>query len=144
MALPNVSGWLIDFRTAKSIFESLNNERIDHCVGLCAAQSLFVCHQEEKYFKDMSVLRQNFIDDQNCICFPDLDVMNTCVNVSQNPLCKKLLKGGETAILLTAIAACKNYGVISDHRSPIFSTVYDLCHHFGIHTFSANEYFALI
>jgi hypothetical protein len=43
---------------------------------------------------------------------------------------------------LTAMAACSDFGVISDHRSPIFSTVFDLCKHFGIPTFSADEYFA--
>jgi hypothetical protein len=70
--------------------------------------------------------------------------MQRCVDVSNNPKCKKLLKGNQGAIVLTAIASCRQYGVISDHRSPIFTTVYDLCTHFGVPVFSADEYFNLL
>jgi hypothetical protein len=70
--------------------------------------------------------------------------MQRCVDVSNNPKCKKLLKGNQSAIVLTAISSCRNYGVISDHRSPISNTVYDLCTHFGVPVFSADEYFNLL
>jgi hypothetical protein len=142
MTLPGVSGWLIDFRTADAIFSSGSNVRIDHCVDLCAAGSLFFCHEEEKLFKGASALKQAFIDDCDCLRFPDPVVMQKCVSVQGSPICKKLFKGNKTAIILTATAACHNFGVISDHRSPIFSTVFDLCKHFGIPTYSADEYFA--
>jgi hypothetical protein len=63
---------------------------------------------------------------------PNQAIMHQCINVSSKPICKRLLKGDQSAIYLTAIAACKNFGVISDHNSPFFATVGDLCNHFGI------------
>jgi hypothetical protein len=141
MALPGVAGWMIDFRTAEAIFLSKSNERISHCVELCKAGQLLFCHDEEKAFRSSPTLKQTFIDDSACVCFPDNDVMQKCVSVHSNPICKRLFKGNRPAVLLTATAACRNFGVLSDHRSPIFATVYDLCTHFGVPTFSADEYF---
>jgi hypothetical protein len=144
MSLPDVSGWLIDFLTAQSIFDSGSNARINHCIEMCSSSDLHICHLEEKFFKGHAALRPPFLTDQNCICHPDQAIMKQCVNVSSNPKCKKLLKGNQTAIVLTAIASCRNYGVISDHRSPFFNTVYDLCAHFGVPIFSSEEYFDLL
>jgi hypothetical protein len=142
MALPEVSGWLIDFRTADAIFNSKSNVRVDHCVDLCNSGKLFFSHEEEKLFRGQPALKQAFIDDCDCLRFPDNAVMQKCVSVQSNPICKNLFKGNRLAIILTATAACHNFGVISDHRSPVFSTVFDLCTHFGIPTYSADEYFA--
>jgi hypothetical protein len=144
MALPGVSGWLIDFRTADVIFSSKSNVRIGHCVDLCNSGELFFCHEEEKLFKGHPALKQAFIDDSDCLRFPDNDVMQKCVSVQSSPICKNLFKGNRLAIILTATAACMNFGVVSDHRSPVFNTVYDLCKHFGIPIFSADEYFAAL
>ncbi|MGO3927393.1 hypothetical protein [Rhodopseudomonas pseudopalustris] len=142
-ALPVVSGWIIDHRTANAVFSSGSNVRINHCVGLCSAGSLFFCHREEKLFKATPALKQAFIDDADCLIFPDSDISKKCVSVQTSPICKKLFKGTrEVAIVITATAACKNFGVISDHRSPMFNTIFDLCKHFKVPTFSADEYFA--
>ena len=144
MTLPAVAGWLIDFRTARGIFYSGSNTKINHLVDLCKSHSVSICHTEEVMFKGELALRQTFLDDQNCICFPDEDIMKKCVSVSKSPLCKKLLAGSDATIIITAIAACRDLGVISDHRSPVFNTVYDFCQHFGIHCLTADEYFALL
>ena len=73
---------------------------------------------------------------------PDDDVMQRCISIAGLPLAKNRLGGNQSAVFITAIAAANKLGVISDHRSPIFTTVYDLCDHFGIPIFSANEYFS--
>jgi hypothetical protein len=144
MPLPTVTGWLIDFHTAELIFKSQSNQRIDHCVQQCSAGLLKICHHEEKLFKANPLLRQPFLADQSCVCFPDKAIMQQCANISANPICKKLLAGNASALPLTAIASSRNYGVISDHRSIIFSTVFDLCDCYGIPIMSADEYFAAI
>ena len=144
MTLPNVDGWLIDFRTADAIFASGSNVRIDHCVDLCSRGKLLFCHHDEKQFKGMPTLKEVFIDDQDCLVFPDSCVAQQCVDVQNSPISEKLFKGNKSAVVLTALAACKNMGVISDHRSPVYNTVYDLCKHFHIPTFSADEYFNLL
>lgn len=144
MPLPQVAGWLIDLRTADAIFTSQSNARIDHCVGLCKAGRLQFCHEEEKLFKASAALKHAFIDACDCLRFPDEAVSQKCVSLLSSPICQKLFKGNRAAIFLTATAACHNLGVLSDHRSPLFATVFDLCKHFGVHTFSADEYFALI
>jgi hypothetical protein len=125
MPLPKVSGWLIDYLTADAIFKSKSNQRITHCVGECSKGLLQICHHEEKLFKANAELRQVFLTDQNCICFPDKQIMQQCANIANNPLCKKLLAGNLSALALTAIASCRNFGVMSDHRSIYFNTVFD-------------------
>jgi hypothetical protein len=64
-----------------------------------------------------------------------------CATVSANPLDKQPLAGNDAAIFLTATALSKNFGVISNHRSPVFATVYDLCMIYGVPIFSADGYF---
>jgi hypothetical protein len=145
MSLPPVSGWIIDFITADAIFASGSNVRINHCVDLCKSGALFFCHREEKLFKGAPPLKQAFIDDASCLLFPDHDISKKCLSVQASPICKKMFKGTkEVAIVITATAACKNFGVISDHRSPVFATVYDLCNHFSIPAYTAEEYFDMI
>lgn len=144
MTLPSVSGWLIDYYTAQALFESGSNARIAHCVTLCATSDLHICHHEEALFKAHPALRGPFITDQNCILFPTKETRQQCLNVAANPKCKRLFSGNQAAIVLTAIASCEHYGVISDHRSPVFTTVFDLCTHFGIPVLSADEYFGLL
>jgi hypothetical protein len=142
--LNGVSGWLIDFETAKAIFDSGDNFRIDHIVELCTDNALHICHCEEKLFKGHPPLAAPFLQDNKCVCYPDKQIMQNCVNVSANPICKKLLKGNQTPIFLTAIASCRNLGMISDHRSPVFTTTFDLCTHFGIPALSSTRYFATL
>lgn len=144
--LPPVSGWLIDYRTALTVFESGSNVRIDHCQQMCSQGLFHICHLEERLFKSEPALKEAFLDTQSCIYVPDQAIMQQCINVSKNPICKQLIngEGRQTAIYLTAIAACENMGVISDHRSPFFKTVADVCSHFGIPSYTADDYFALI
>jgi hypothetical protein len=144
MSLPNVSGWLIDYLTAQAIFESGSNSRINHCIGMCANRLLHICHLEEKFFKNHAILKTPFLADQSCIYHPDREIMQHSANVANNPKCEKLLQGNQAAIVQTAIASSKGLGVISDHRSPVFTTVFDLCSHFGVPVFSADEYFDLL
>jgi len=142
MPLPAVQGWIIDHRTAEAIFSSGSNVRINHCVDMCQAGQLHICHCEEDLFRSSPSLCGPFIIDQYCICEPDDDIVLRCGAVSANPNAANLLTGNEAALYLTAIALAKNYGVISDHRSFIFATVFDLCTTFGVHILSADEYFA--
>jgi hypothetical protein len=65
-----------------------------------------------------------------------------CLAISSSPVGQNRVEGNEAAVFLTAIAASKNCGVISDHRSNTFSTVYDLCQQFGVPVLSAEGYFA--
>lgn len=141
MTLPVVEGWMIDFRTAEAIFASGSNVRIGHCVSLCASGRLLTCHCEAPLFKNNAALKRSFID-QDRVIVPDDDVMQRCISIAGLPLAKSRLGGNQSAIFITAMAAANGFGVISDHRSPVFTTVYDLCDHFGIPIFSADEYFS--
>jgi len=144
MALPPVDGWLIDFRTARVIFQSGSNERIDHCVGLCAQGKLRLVDCEEKLFRDEALLRAPFIDHQDCVLVPDDDVYEKCNIVTQHPFRQELLVGNEAAIYLTAAALAKNLGVISNTNSTAFKTVRDLCGAYGVPVFSVTEYFGAL
>lgn len=143
MTSPAVTGWIIDYMTAQAIFESGSNVRIDACIKMCEDGALHICHCEEKLFKGHTSLCDPFLKDQNCIHYPDADIRKQCLNIANSPKSKKLFNGNQSAIFITAVAACNGYGVISNHRSPVFSTVYDLCDHFGIPVYSADEFFAL-
>jgi hypothetical protein len=138
MTLPIVAGWMMDFRTAEDIFASGSNVRIAHCMSLCADGKLFTCHCEAPLFKSNAALKQAFID-HDCVVIPNDDVMQRCIGIAGLPLAKNRIGGNQSAIFITAMAAANSFGVISD---PVFTTVYDLCDHFGIPIFSADEYFS--
>lgn len=144
MALPPVQGWMIDFRTAIAIFESGSNERIAHCVERCENHTLHICHCEEDQFKASDLLKGPFIVDQCCVHEPDDDIFKRCITISQSPNGKPRLTGNEAAVFITATALSKNYGVISNHRSTVFATVYDLCCTYGVPILSADEYFGAL
>jgi len=144
MALPAVEGWIIDFRTARAIFTSGSNERINHCVGMCANSQLHIPHCEEKLFKTLPILKAPFIDQQNCILEPDDDIFERCQAIDGHPVRQRLLQGNDAAIYMTAAALERNFGVISDASSHSFSTVRELCDVYGVHNFSADEYFAAL
>lgn len=142
MPLPPVRGWVIDYRTAREIFASRNNQRIDHCLSLCSLGSLFSCHCERDHFKQHEALKQPFIEDQKCILVPDDNVLRRCISISKTPLAKNRLEGNDAALFMTATAAAHNFGVISNHQSFMYTTVGDLCRAHGIPCFTADQYFA--
>ena len=144
MALPSVKGWIIDFRTADAIFNSGSNARIDHCLGLCQAGQLHICHHEEDNFRDAPLLKPPFIAVQCCIWEPDEDILEKCIVIKANPVSTKLVFGNEAAIFIAATALCKDLGVISDHSSVKFHTVRDICNTYGIPNYSADQYFSAL
>jgi hypothetical protein len=105
---------------------------------------MFACHQERENFKSVPALKSCFVDDNDCICIPDSAVLDKCLAISNSPLAKRRLAGTDSSLFVVAIAAAKNFGVISDHRSLVFTTAYDLCVHYGIPVFSADEFFSLL
>jgi hypothetical protein len=141
MSLPSVAGWLIDFRTARSIFASGNNARIAHCVGLCGAGNLHICHCEEQSFRGYPPLQGPFLDGHNCVWDPDENVFERCAAIASGAGGRHLLTGNEVAVFLTAIGLSQNFGVISDHQSDAFVTVHDLCLTYGVPVFFAEQYF---
>ena len=144
MLLPLVQGWMIDHRTAHSIFASQSNARIAHCVARCQNGSLRVCHHEERRFRDDALLASTFLIDQCCIYEPDDDIFERCPAIASNLNGKSILTGNQAAIFITATAISKHFGVISDHISPRFATVHDLCTAFGVPVLTADQYFALV
>ncbi|CAA2106908.1 hypothetical protein MBUL_03900 [Methylobacterium bullatum] len=144
MPLPNVKGWLIDFRTAKAIFVTQSNARITHCVSRCHDGTLHICHTEAERFSNDPALAAPFMIDQCRIFEPDEDVFHRCQAIGANGCGKPILASNETGVFLSAIAMAHNFGVISDHRSPKFATVFDMCAVLGVPVLSAEEYFGLV
>jgi hypothetical protein len=144
MPPPAVDGWIIDFRTARAIFNSGSNERIDHCIGMCASGQLYIPHCEEKLFRTLPALKAPFLDQHNCVLEPDDDVFERCKAIDGHPVRQRLLQGNDAAIFMTAAALERNLGVISDANGHSFATVRELCDVYGVHNFSADEYFALL
>ncbi|WP_341990346.1 hypothetical protein [Azorhizobium sp. AG788] len=139
MTLPAVSGWIIDFRAANAIFLSGNNASVAHIVGKCQAGTIHICHCEEAQFKTAPLLKSLF---SGKIFEPDDDIYERCDHVASLSNGKKFMPGAESAIFIPATAACKNFGVICDHRSPVFATAYDICVVLGVPVYSHLEYFA--
>jgi hypothetical protein len=141
MPLPSVPGWLIDFATAQGIFDSGVAKRLNHCAEMCRSGIFHIAYAEERLFKGHPVLSEHFLKSQNRIVYPTPAISTECVNIANNPKCKKLLPGNQSAIILTAIAASEGYGLISDATSTFYVTAYDLCDHFGFHALTSVRYF---
>lgn len=144
MPLPSVPGWLIDYRTAHTVFASLSNRRIDHLIARCQARELYISHHEESRFSADPLVKGPFLKDQCCIYEPDDDVYERCPAVRAPANGKKLLVGNEAAVFITAIAISRNFGVISDHKSKTFSTVHDFCATYGVPVLTSAKYFSLL
>ena len=144
MPLPEVQGWMIDYRTAHLIFASQSNRRISHCTAQCQAGKLYICHHEERRFREDHLVAGPFIEDRCCIYEPDEDIYERCPAVHDAANGKPLLVGNDAAIFITATALSRQFGVISDHNSPKFATVHDLCSIFGVPVLTADQYFALV
>jgi hypothetical protein len=144
MTLPQVNGWIIDYRAAASIFDSGNNLRISHCIDACKNRTLHYCHCEHDDFKRASAL-SCFVEDAGRRCTPDDDVLLQAASISGYTTTQKMLKGhATTAIFIAAVAAAKNFGVISSHTNLVFCTVVDVCKHYGIVVLTPDQYFALL
>jgi len=144
MPLPDVNGWLIDYRTADSIYSSGSNIRIDHCTQLCIDGKLWCCHDEKPLFAKSTTLAPVFINGHDCVVVPSDDALERSLAIASSPVGKKRLSGNEASVFLAGIAAASGYGVISDHRSIVFATVYDMCEMFGVPVYTADEYFDLL
>jgi len=144
MTLPDVNGWLIDYRTAHAIFSSGSNQKILHIVDLCLAGTLFCCFCEKQFFNEFSPLKAVFISDQNRVIVPDEKVLQRTLALADSKVGKNRFKGNESAIFLAATAIENSYGVISDHKSITFSTVHDIGEKYGIPVFSSQGYFGAL
>lgn len=144
MPLPNVQGWMIDYGTAHAIFASKSNVRISHCGSQCHLGLMYICHYEEQYFRDDDLLADVFLNNQCCVLEPDDDVYERCPAIAANPNGKAILAGDQSAIFITASALARHLGVISNRKSPVFSTVHDLCACFGVPVLTADDYFSLL
>lgn len=136
-----VLGWIIDYRAAKQVFVSANNARISRIIEMRSKDSIFICHHEENRFKGDAHLETAFMNGKSCTIEPDQDIYNRAALLAQSLNGKPLLVGGEAAIYITAAALSKNFGVISDHQSPKYLTVHDLCPLYGVPIFTSDEYF---
>lgn len=144
MPLPPVQGWMIDYRTAQTIFASQSNVRIAHCVTCCQAGTLFLSHYEEAKFRRDPLLAGPFIADQCCIYEPDEDIYGRCHAVRDAANGKPLLVGSDATVFISATALSRQFGVISDHQSARFATVHDLCPPYGVPVLTSEQYFALL
>lgn len=142
MPLPVVKGWIINYRTAKNILASKSNVRTAHCVKCCQDGIWVICHQEEHYFKDDDVTSGTFVNGNSCVFDPTEAAYEICPVVASYANGKLLLGKSNTTLLIVAIAAIGNFGIISDFKSPKFATVHDLAPPFGIPELTADDYFA--
>ncbi|QYO77194.1 hypothetical protein [Devosia salina] len=142
MSLPEVNGWLIDYRTAHDIFSSGNNQKISHCVELCVAGTLFCCFCEKEFFNGFPPLKSSFIAEQDRVLVPDERVLQRALAIADSKVGSNRLKGNDAAVFLAATALENDYGVISDHTSIVFSTIHDIGGKYGIPVFSSQSYFA--
>ena len=143
-ALPDVDGWIIDFRTAREILDSTSNYERSHLIGLCKAKLVWLSHTEQNLFKSHADAKKHFIGDQNLIVEPDDDVVTAAISLDGKKLPKgrKLLVSDEASLMIAAAASAKGYGVISDHQSTTFATVHTICGVCGVPSLSRHEYFA--
>lgn len=144
MPLPPVGGWIIDLRAARSVFISNSNERISHCVAMCNHGKLKFSHVEIAGFREVPALKSTFIDGTQCQLVPNDDVLARAMAIAESPLGSDRLQGNQAAIFITAAAAANNFGVISGQAPGGFTTIADLCNHFGVPVFTVDEYFTHI
>lgn len=144
MALPDVPGWIIDYRTASAIYEAGQDDQVEHCDGKCACGELCFCSPELEYFKAHDLLVAPFVNDNDCMIVVEGEIMAHSQDIMEGQYNKALRSGGESVILLASTAIHLGFGVISDHTSTMFVTVWDICPRYGLPVMTSAEYFAAL
>lgn len=143
-SLPEVNCWVIDFRTARAIFQSGSNFQRNHLIDLCQEESIWFSYTELSLFKSHPDLKEHFMDSQDRTADLDEDAVKRCVSLKDSPAGLRLLTTDETSVVMAGFAAANNCGVISDRTSTVFTTVHQLCGAAGVPCFTSSDYFNLM
>ena len=143
MPLPKVSGWLLDFRTARVIAESESNFQINHCIEMCGCKKFRGTHLEKKKFSEIEMLKIHFVDNNNLIV-PDHNIIERATAITASAVGKPTHPVDDVEVFLTATALSKNFGLISNHMNSRFVTVAELCESYGVEVLSVSQYFSRV
>lgn len=144
MTLPQTQGWLLDYVTAKRVFESGDNELINTLTQMCEAQELLFCSCEDADFRKHPKLRPPFLDDNNCRVGLSGEIVGRVIAVMNGYNEKPFVPGDRSTKFIVATALECNYGIISDRSSVAFATPRDLALSLNIVTYTSDEFKGLL
>lgn len=143
MVLPDKNGWLIDFVSARAVFEAHDNQLVGEFTQRCESGSLFCCRCEGDLFKSHDGLRPPFVDDQDCrIKMTDAIIgrLEALAHAATGGLNGKRRLPGDTSQYIVATAIEHDFGVISNKTSDLFITTTDLCLHCGVVALTTEQF----
>ena len=144
MVLPVKNGWIIDFVSARLVWDALDNQLIGALSEMCEEGHLFCCRCESDLFKSHDGLRPPFIEDQDCrlnltdAIIDRLEALAHAANGGMNG--KRMLPGVDSSQHIVACAIEFDYGVISNKVSDTFITTTDLCHHCNVEVLTTQQF----
>lgn len=141
MALPPLPGWLIDYATAKLVFDGASAAVQNAISTMCGSGILKYCACEEPSFKGNALVRVPFYDTQNCRCNLDADIAATARAFPHVLQGKKNHPSDHSAKLIVACAINHNYGIISS-KGGMFLTPIELGTQYGITCLNMNQFVA--
>jgi hypothetical protein len=144
MALPNVNGWLIDFRTARVIFAGRGNILVTTLVGLCQSGDLQYCHCEHSDFRTDPNLCGPFVEEHACRSQPSKEVMLASTAIVGGHYNKPLLKSDVLTVFLISTALTHQFGIITNIENPAFSTARDIGPPLGVHVLTSEQFEAAL
>lgn len=143
MVLNSKPGWLIDYATARAIFNDLNPQPSISVAGLCAAGILKYCACEKKSFVGNGLLKGPFHQDQNCACNLTHEIVEIAKVLPNSIGRKKINPSDSGAKMIVACAIKNNFGIISS-KSGLFITPIDLAGIHGVAHLTLDDFYNTI
>jgi len=144
MPLPPKPGWIVDYVTARNVFDSNDNQLINFLVGMCGGAELFCCKCEGKLFADHARLKPPFIEDQDCRLKLTAEIVQRLAALAAMAAQghfngKRFLAGDESTKIIVASAIEHDFGIISNRANDRFLTVAEVGAACGVLTLTTTQ-----
>lgn len=113
MALPNVKAWLVDYTTAREIFDGQDAHLIQSVLDLINAGKMKYCAHEQKYFRSHVNVKSAFCENADCRCNLSHDIVGIASDLPDRVNGKKHHPSDNLARMIVACAMHYNFGIIS-------------------------------
>lgn len=143
MALPQVSGWIMDYYTAHTVFTGGDGPLMLAIERSCAAGLIRYSYYEHNSFKRSVHTKGPFCHHQDCRCNLCMQIVEMAANLPIILNGKKANPSDSSASIVTAAAIFNGFGLITSKQG-VFLTPYDLASHSGLTCLTPHQFAAFL
>ena len=139
MPLPNADVWIMDYPTARSVFDGGDDGVKDAIQGLCDDGQLKICHCEAADFRRHEKLKEVFCNGGDCILDLEPEIIDIARALPENLGGKTLLRTDRLTRMIVETAIHLHGGLVSIRSGP-FLTILDLGSARGVPSLTLGQF----